>query len=84
MPQDNICEVFDVGTGQGNSVLELVKAFEKTNDIKLHYTYGDRRSGDIEQIYASVDKLNQQLGWKAKRNVEEGLRDAWNWQQKLK
>ena len=81
---DNICEVFNVGTGQGNSVLELVKAFEKTNDIKLHYTYGDRRSGDIEQIYASVDKLNQQLGWKAKRNVEEGLRDAWNWQQKLK
>lgn len=83
-PSDNICEVFNVGTGQGNSVLELVEAFEKINNIKLNYTYGDRRSGDVEQIYASVDKSNQQLSWTAKRSVEEGLRDAWNWQQKLK
>ena len=80
---DRICEVFNVGTGKGNSVQELVQVFEKVNNVQLRYEFGDRRQGDIEQIYASVDKANTQLGWQAQRSLEEGLKDAWNWQQKL-
>ncbi|HAS44370.1 MAG TPA: UDP-glucose 4-epimerase GalE [Microscillaceae bacterium] len=79
----SICEVFNIGTGKGNSVQELVHTFEKVNNLKLNYEFGKRRPGDIEQIYASVDKANQQLGWQTKRSLEDGLRDAWNWQQKL-
>ncbi|OJJ14698.1 UDP-glucose 4-epimerase GalE [marine bacterium AO1-C] len=80
---NNTCEVFNIGTGKGNSVQELVQTFEKVNNLKLNYEFGNRRPGDVEQIYASVAKANQELGWQAQRSLEEGLRDAWNWQQKL-
>jgi len=81
--QKGICEVFNIGAGQGNSVKELIQTFEKVNNLSLNYEFGNRRSGDVEQIYASVDKATQQLDWQAKRSLEDGLRDAWNWQKKL-
>ena len=82
-PSDNYYEVFNVGTGEGVSVLQLIRTFEEVNNIKLNYTIGPRRSGDIEQIYAQVDKVNQQMGWRAAKTLADSLRDAWRWQQKL-
>jgi UDP-glucose 4-epimerase len=77
-------DVFNVGTGKGNSVLEIIKTFEDVNNLKLNYLIGPRREGDIEQIYASTDKANNVLGWKAELTLREGLRDAWKWQEQLK
>ncbi len=76
-------DFINVGTGTGTSVLEIVNTFEKVSGQKLNYTIGQRRAGDVEQIYASVDKSNQVLNWKTELTVEDALRDAWNWQTKL-
>ncbi len=76
-------DVFNVGTGTGNSVLEVIKTFEKATGVTLTYKTGPRRAGDIEQIYAEVDKSRDGLQWQAELSLEEGLRDAWRWQQKL-
>jgi len=80
---DNYYNVFNVGTGNGVSVLDLIHTFEKVNNIKLNYTIGPRRAGDIEQIYAQVNKVKQQMGWQAEKTLADSLRDAWRWQQKL-
>lgn len=77
-------DVFNVGTGNGNSVLEVVKAFEKVSGAKLNYNFGPRRAGDVVKIYAGSDKSNQELNWKTEYSIEESLRDAWNWELKLK
>jgi UDP-glucose 4-epimerase len=74
-------DVFNVGTGQGNSVLEIVKTFEKVTGKPLPHTIGKRRPGDIPNIYADVQKSTEKLGWKAKRTLEESLTDAWRWQE---
>lgn len=76
-------EVFNLGTGTGNSVLELIEAFEKANGIKLNYKVASRRDGDVEQIYADTTFANQELGWKTELGLEEMLRSAWNWQKQL-
>ncbi len=76
-------DVFNIGTGQGNSVLEIVKTFEKVAGKPLPHTIGKRRPGDIPSIYADVTKSTQTLGWKAKRTLEESLTDAWRWQVRL-
>jgi UDP-glucose 4-epimerase len=76
-------EVFNLGTGQGNSVLELIKSFEKVNDIKLNYKIVGRRDGDVEQIFADTTYANDVLGWKTKLNLDDMLRSAWNWQKQL-
>lgn len=81
--EQGMCEAFNIGTGKGHSVMELVKAFEKVTGTPLNYVLGKRRPGDVEQIYASVDKARDQLGWAAHRGIEEGLQDAWNWQKRL-
>lgn len=81
--EQGMCEAFNIGTGKGHSVMELVKAFEKITSTPLNYVLGKRRPGDVEQIYASVDKARDQLGWAAHRGIEEGLQDAWNWQKRL-
>ena len=73
-------EVFNVGTGHGLSVLDIVNAFEASNNLKLKYTIGDRRAGDVEKIYADGAKIKKVLGWKAVRTTEEALISAWNWQ----
>jgi UDP-glucose 4-epimerase len=81
--QTGICEAFNIGQGVGNSVLEVVKCFEKVSGLALNYKIGDRRSGDIEKIYADVSKANKVLKWKTELSLEQALTDAWRWQKKL-
>lgn len=82
--KSNFYDFINVGTGKGTSVLEIVKTFEKVSGQKLNFKIGTRRSGDVEQIYASVDKSKEVLNWQTELTVEDALRDAWNWQKKLK
>lgn len=79
----NYYDVFNVGTGDGNTVLELIEAFEQANGIKLNYRIGPRRAGDVEKIWAQADKANNVLGWKAEKTLADSLRDAWRWQLRL-
>lgn len=76
-------QVFNAGTGQGSSVLEILRTFERVNNIKLNYEIGPRRSGDIEKIWANCDLIEKELGWKAQLGLEEALKSAWQWQQTL-
>jgi len=76
-------EVFNIGTGNGSSVLEVIHAFEKANGIPVPHKIGPRRAGDVVQVWAETTKVEHVLGWKAKRNLETMLKDAWNWQTKL-
>ena len=76
----SVKEVFNVGTGHGLSVLDIVTAFEASNNLKLNYTIGDRRAGDVEKIYSDGAKIKKVLGWMAGRTTEEALISAWNWQ----
>lgn len=76
-------DFINIGTGTGTSVLEIVNTFERVSNKKLSYKIGPRRSGDVEQVYASVDKSVKVLNWKTELTVEDALRDAWNWQVKL-
>ncbi len=80
---ENTHEQFNIGTGKGNSVLELIKVFEKISGEKLNYVVGNKRAGDIEAIYGDVSKAEKTLGWKAEKNIEEALLDSWNWQKTL-
>ncbi len=73
-------EVFNLGTGCGYSVLDLVKTFEKVNGINIPYVIDPRRSGDIAACYADPSKAKIRLGWSAKRNLDDMCRDSWNWQ----
>lgn len=74
-------EVFNLGTGTGYSVLDIVRAFEKTNGIPIPYRVTERRPGDIDEYFANPAKANRILGWKAGRTLEDMCRDTWNWQQ---
>ena len=82
--QSEQVEVFNIGTGRGLSVLELIHAFEESTGVKLNYQIVGRRAGDIEQVWANPDKANNVLGWKAETSIEDTLRSAWRWQQKLR
>ena len=77
-------ETFNVGTGTGSSVLEVINTFEKVSGKKLPYKIVARREGDITSAYANTDKANTVLGWKAKSTLEEGLASAWKWEQKIR
>ena len=77
-------EVFNIGTGRGLSVLELVHAFEESTGVKLNYRITGRRAGDIVKVWADPKKANEVLGWKAQESIEDTLRSAWNWQVKLR
>ena len=77
-------DVFNVGTGKGNSVLELINTFEECTGVKLPYTIVGRRAGDIEQVWGNVDKANKVLGWKAEHTLAEALSSAWKWQKELR
>jgi len=77
------CEVFNLGTGNGITVLEAIKAFEKVSGVKLNYEIGPRRAGDIVSIYANNDNAVQKLGWNCKYNLEDMMRTAWQWEQSL-
>lgn len=76
-------EVFNLGTGKGLSVLEIINIFQKVTGVKLNYEIVARREGDIEQIWANPDYANNVLGWKSEKTVEETLLSAWRWQEKL-
>ena len=77
-------EYFNIGTGRGLSVLELISEFEKATGIKLNYKIVGRRAGDIEKIWADTTYANKELGWSAKRSIGETLLSAWNWEKKLR
>ena len=76
-------EVFNVGTGNGNTVLEVIQAFESVNNLKLPYTIGPRREGDVEQIWADTTKVNSELGWEAQYDIHDMMRHSWQWQKSL-
>ncbi|MFT7251875.1 MAG: UDP-glucose 4-epimerase [Flavobacterium sp.] len=77
-------ETFNLGTGTGSSVLEVITAFEKVSEKKLNYQIVGRREGDITEAYANTDKANNVLGWKAQSTLEESLASAWKWEQKIR
>ncbi len=77
-------ETFNLGTGTGSSVLEVITAFEKVSEKKLNYQIVGRREGDITSAYANTDKANKVLGWKAQSTLEEALASAWKWEQKIR
>ena len=77
-------EIFNLGTGNGLSVLEIVKGFEKATGVKLNYKIVDRRAGDIEKIWADTTYANEELGWKAEIGLEETLLSAWNWEKRVR
>ena len=76
-------EIFNIGTGRPVSVMELVTAFEKVNNLKLNYKFASRRAGDVTAIWADPTLANEELGWKAERSVEDTLAAAWAWEKKL-
>lgn len=77
-------EIFNLGTGNGYSVLEIVNGFEKSTGVKLDYNIVDRRAGDIEKIWADTTFANEELGWKAETSLEDTLLSAWNWEKKVR
>ena len=77
-------EVFNVGTGTGSSVLEVIKAFEKASNKSLNYKIVDRREGDITAAYADTTKANNVLGWKSQSSLDEAIASAWKWEQKIR
>ena len=77
-------EVFNLGSGVGSSVLEVIQAFEKVSDQKLAYKIVDRREGDITRAYANTDKANKVLGWKTELSLEDAMASAWKWEQKIR
>ena len=77
-------ETFNLGTGTGSSVLEVIRAFEKVSGQKLPYKIVARREGDITEAYANTDKANNVLGWKAQSTLEEAMASAWKWEQKIR
>lgn len=76
-------ELFNLGTGNGMSVLEILNAFESLTGVKVNYKLNDRRAGDVEQVYADTSYANRELGWKTERSLEDMIVSAWAWEQKL-
>ncbi len=77
-------EVFNVGTGTGSTVMEVIQSFEKVSDQKLNYKIVGRREGDITAAYADTTKANNELGWEAKSGLDDSLSSAWKWEQKIR
>ena len=77
-------EIFNLGTGVGLSVLELIDAFERATGVKVPHKIVGRRAGDIEKVWANPKYANEVLGWKAESTIEDTMRSAWAWQKKLR
>jgi UDP-glucose 4-epimerase len=82
-PAGNYFDAFNLGTGEGVSVLQLVDAFQKATGVKLNYEIGPRRPGDVVKVYADPSKIMTKMGWKPRFSLEEGLKHAWAWEKKL-
>ena len=80
---DSFFKVYNVGTGKGTSVLELIHIFENVNDIKLNYKIGERRKGDVVTAYADTTKIKEELNWSTKNSLRNALKSAWNWELNL-
>ena len=76
-------EIFNLGTGTGNSVLKVIRTFEEVTDVKLNFQYADRRPGDVPEVWADTKHANNELGWKAQKTLEDMMRSAWVWEQNL-
>ena len=83
-PDGEKLEIFNLGTGNGLSVLQLIESFERATGVKVPYKIGPRREGDIEKIWADPKKANEVLGWKAQVDIDDTMRNAWRWQCKIK
>ncbi len=73
-------ETFNVGTGKGVSVLEVISSFEQVNQVKVNYKIADRRPGDVEKVYGDTSRINEIMGWKAKLSVDDMVKSAWAWE----
>ena len=82
LEQESGAEAYNLGTGQGSSVLDVIKTFEKVTGKKIPYELTDRRPGDAAICYANVEKARNVLGWETEKDLEDMCRDAWNWQMK--
>lgn len=83
LSEENTLRIFNLGTGRGVSVLELIEQFKRVTGVDVPYIIGPRRSGDIEKVYADTTKVSNELHWKTKYTSEEGLLHAWEWEKKL-
>lgn len=81
--EGNYTDAINIGTGKGTSVLEIIHTFEEVSGMKLNWKFGERRDGDVEEIYASVDKSVKLLKWQPTKTFKEAIIDAWNWELKL-
>jgi len=81
--EGTIIDIYNLGTGKGSSVLEVVKAFEIANNVEVPYQICDRREGDITVAYANADKAEKELNWKSETSLEEALKTVWEWQKYL-
>ena len=77
-------EVFNIGTGKGSSVLEVIESFERVSGNSLNYAIAERRAGDIVSAYADTSKANEELGWKAVSTLDDAMRSAWDWEKKIR
>ena len=80
---NNVCEAFNLGTGKGSSVLEIIHTFEEVNGLKVNYKIGPRRPGDVEQIWADPSKANNELNWKCQYGIKDALKHSWAWEQTI-
>jgi len=80
----DIFEIFNIGTGKGYSVLDVIKSFEKVTRIKLNYAFAPKRNGDVEKVWANVNKANKILKWKAQIGLDETMQSAWNWEKQYR
>jgi len=83
LENDHHFDVINIGTGRGNTVLEVIKSFEEITGVSLNFKLGPRRPGDVEKIYAEVNKSKKVLKWETSHSLDDSMRDAWNWQKKL-
>lgn len=81
--QETLSEVVNIGTGSGNTVLEVIKSFESITGENLNYQIGPRRAGDVEKVFAESSKGKEVLGWKAQLSLDQSMLDAWNWEKKI-
>lgn len=77
-------DIFNIGTGNGFSVMDIINSFEKVSGKKLNYKIVERRPGDVEKVWANTTYANNELGWRAEKSVDEMMSSAWKWEQGLK